>query len=337
MSLSSARLPFLHLAKLTRRKISTRTGVFQSLDISIWRGHNLSLVQCAYLSTSMNDAAPIRSAPPTYTVTQGRAGSPLRSKKQSDISKQVQLAYQTGKSLKVLNLVRDANKNGISLDAEDCVTALICAAKLAVGKNANPLVLSLSDNFAPTALPATTGSVAVQKWGSLEDIYELSIDVLTRLSELGVVSPDAYLSAMKVCAEAKNPQAAMDIMAEIKAISALGVVESIQAEYVKALCSAVHADAVVAHARDRKRFVTEGIKAYESYRVYQQESNLKSLDDSVYAAGASAYAYTLQPGSSSARLIVVLKDMIQDGFEPRVKLCRSLLSSALQIDDNEVM
>lgn len=257
----------------------------------------------------------------------------------SATSKQISLAHQHGKSLKVLSLVREARTLGVQLAPEDCVAALSCASKLAAGKNASAPILTFSDNFAPSSAPAI-GINQPNKWGTLLDIYELSMDILGVLNEQNFRSKDAYFYAMKVCAEARSPRSAMNIMAEIDKQTDFGADDSIQTEYIKALCSAVDPNASVSDFQARKYFVFQGIKAYEKLKSHRVERGVKAADDSMYIAAAGAYSFLLGPnGTSSAanNLVAVLKDMMDDGFEPRIKMCRSILGMAVKFRESEVL
>jgi hypothetical protein len=267
----------------------------------------------------------------------------------SETSQQIQLAHQQGKSIKVLTLAREARQNGTPLAAADCVVALSCAAKLAEGKNLNPAVLTYSDNFSPPSVSSGSGgkgkgssiqAKAASKWGSLMDIYELSIDMLTALNALKVCSRDAYFAAMKVCAEAKIPRSALNIMTEIKTLTKLASDDSIQAEYVKALCSAADLSTRVHDRETRMFFILEGIKGYEKLRAFRQDKGIKAADASVYISAAGAYSYLLGPigpRTAPTRLVNVLQDMMEDGFEPRVALCRGILGSAVKFQESELM
>lgn len=262
--------------------------------------------------------------------------SPTLTRKDSELSRQIQLAYSTGKSLKVLLLVKDARKSGGMIETEDCETALMCAAKLACGKNSSPSVLIFSEHFSAVALPPIAAVTQPNKWGSLADLYELTMDMLSLLRDRQSVSYEAYLAAMKVHTEAKRPASALSLMEEIKERITFKSVDSIKVEYIKALCSAASPDVQLKNPKDRNGLILLGLEAYEAYREAQRVQGLTSFDDSTYVAAANAYAFMLGPQTSSKRLIIVLKDMMNEGFEPRMKMCRSILTSALRYEDAEV-
>ena len=89
----------------------------------------------------------------------------------------------------------------------------------------------------------------------------------------------------------------------------------------------------------RKHFSFLGIKAYE--KLKRSQKNIKATDDKLYTAAAGAYSFLLGPHPSkgmwaSKGLLKVLQDMMSDGFEPHVKMCRSILSAALRCGEYEV-
>lgn len=316
------------MSMLARGQLLRRLKLSASAAFSIVPlGRCLYCSEIRYLSSEvMHDAAGVR---------EQSVSRPLDTK-QSELSKHVQVAYETGKSMKVVTLVNEARIAGVNLSSSECIAAMLCAAKLAVGKNSSPTVLRFSENLVPTGSMKHLKPTPSSRWGSMTDLYDLSIELLSVLNGMQAVTYDAHLAAMRICSEAKSPSSAINMMKEIEDTTNYGTDEKIAAEYVKALCSAVSPDAMVDSQKERESMIRAGIAAYEAYRTIQLQNKAKAADDSVYIAAANAYAFMLGPRSSSKRLVAVLKAMMEDGFEPRVHMCRFILSAAVRFDDSEV-
>jgi hypothetical protein len=168
---------------------------------------------------------------------------------------------------------------------------------------------------------------------------DLTLFILSECKRLNVANHEAFMCAMRVCSNERNPAAAQLVMNEFIS-SGLPRTQQIMGPYMKALCSAAlrnpgdASDMQGMSAEERGTFVRAGVVAYWEYfhRHSVPREGFPLMDDrEIYIGAARAYSILLVQGQRAAAscLMKVFQAMAQAGFEPDFAICRSVLSSAL--------
>lgn len=239
----------------------------------------------------------------------------------------VDIAYQAGKSMKVLELIKHAKLSGASLSPAVCSKAIFCCAKVAVTKACQP-----SEEGVSKPLPDHSERKTV-----LAELVETAVALLDIASREERFYSAATIQALKVCIAAKDPDTAIKIFRKCEGQANVSHYDIVLGEYTKALCTVLDLLGDGQPNDEPTRLLMMACDAFESYMRYKDRHNLKAEDDSVYLAAVRVYCHLLGRERVSVGLIDLLNGMTRDGFEPSRPMCRTILGNALRAKNTKVI
>ena len=228
-------------------------------------------------------------------------------------SKMIHAAARDGKRRKLLNLVLEAREKEVRLGWRECMVGLSQCVKHC----------------------EKVDTVAITQEHQI-DLPLLVNYIMAELRRADVANHEAYLCAMRIYRELKDPQQAQSLMVDFVEHGDVPLTEQLQGEYVKAVATAAlkspgdTTDPTAMNVARRWFFMQKVVEGYEKYLSLRSDNQLLA-DRDVYIAAARAYSIILggRIPSAASSVISVFEQMARDGFEPDFSICRFVLAHAL--------
>lgn len=228
-------------------------------------------------------------------------------------SKMIHAAAREGKRRKLLNLILETKDKDVRLGWKECMVGLSQCVK----------------HCEKVDLAAISQEHHI-------DLPQLVNYIMSELRRADVANHEAYLCAMRIYRELKDPQQAQTLMVEFVEHGDVPLTEQLQGEYVKAVATAAlkspgdTTDPTAMNVARRWFFMQKVVEGYEKYLSLRSDNQLLA-DRDVYIAAARAYSIILggRIPSAASSVISVFEQMARDGFEPDFAICRFVLAHAL--------